>query len=385
MTSPNYVQDNAASVRGRAMRVTTLGADGAPAVGSPCDVYLTGGFISFQFTPAYSDGDEIEVKNAAGETCVYYKLPDTLKNVGLSLAICDPDPVLTQMLVGGTVLTAAGTSAYAPAGTDADSLVAIGYASGLAGQAATPNGVAVEVWADAIVNSRSASRAPFWHYLFPSAQFKLDGDRVIENGNLATAFAGTGVGNEAFGTGPNMDLDGVTPTPADGIWDWHFPEHTQSPFLYARTFSAPIGLKGQFNNQGVPIVAILPGDPANFVPANATRPANLAEIQALGALGNVGAWSAGQYVSLRDETQAYWDGDSWNAGSAPAPVINATGAAAGAPGGYTPTGASAPANLAGLSGITANPTTAWTSGQYVVLANGSLAHWSGTAWVAGAA
>jgi hypothetical protein len=293
VTTPNYVQDNAASVRGRALRVTTLGSDGAPAVGTSCDVYLTGGFISFQFTPAYSDGDEIEVKNAAGETCVYYKLPDTLKNVGLQLQLCDPDVILTQMLVGGTVLAAAGNSAYAPAGTEAGDLVAVGYASELAGHAATPNGVAVEVWADAIINSRSASRAPYWHYLFPSAQFKLDGDRVIENGNLATQFAGTGVGNSMFGTGPNMDLTGVTPTPAPGAWDWAFPEYTQSPFLYARTFSAPIGLKGQFNNQGVPIVAIIAGDPATFNPVNATRPANLAELQALGALGNVGEWGAG--------------------------------------------------------------------------------------------
>lgn len=385
MTSPNYVQDNAASVRGRALRVTALGSDGAPAVGTSCDVYLSGGFISFQFTPAYSDGDEIEVKNAAGETCVYYKLPDTLKNVGLQLQLCDPDPVLTQMLVGGTVLTAPGNSAYAPAGTDAGDLVAVGYASQLAGQAATPNGVAVEVWADAIVNSRSASRAPFWHYLFPSSQFKMDGDRVIENGNLATQFAGTGVGNEMFGTGPNIDLTGVSPTPPEGAWDWHFPEFTGSPFLYARTFSAPIGLKGQFNNQGVPIVAVIAGDPATFNPVNATRPADLAEIRTLGALGNVGRWQAGQHVILRDGTYAYWDGDSWEEGSAPAPQVNPTGANAGSPGAFTPSGATPPATLAAMSGITANPTTAWTAGQYVVLGNSTLAHWSGTAWVAGAA
>jgi hypothetical protein len=385
VTSPNYVQDNAASVRGRALRVTTLGSDGAPAVGTPCDIYMTGGFISFQFTPAYSDGDEIEVKNAAGETCVYYKLPDTLKNVGLQLQICDPDTVLTQMLVGGTVITAAGNSAYAPAGTDAGDLVAIGYASGLAGQAATPNGVAVEVWADAIVNSRSASRAPFWHYLFPSAQFRLDGDRVIENGNLATQFAGTGVGNEAFGSGPRMDLTGVSPTPVEGAWDWHSPELTASPFLYMRTFSAPIGLKGQFNNLGVPIVAVIAGDLATFNPVNATRPADLAELQALGALSNAGAWQAGQYVALRDGSSAYWDGDTWVAGAAPAPEIAATGANAGAPGIFTPTGATPPAALTDMTGITANPTTAWTSGQYVVLGNSTLAHWTGTAWAAGAA
>jgi hypothetical protein len=382
---PNYVQDNAASVRGRALRCTNLAADGAPAVGTLCDVYMSSGFISFTFTPEYSEGDEIEVKNAAGETCVYYKLPDTLKNVGLQLSICDPDPVLTQMLVGGTVLTAPGNSAYAPAGTDAGDLVAVGYASEHAGVAAAPNGVAVEVWADAIVNSRSASRAPFWHYLFPSAHFRLDGDRVTENGNLATAFAGTGTGNEAFGSGPVMDMAGVTPAPPEGAFDWKFPAHTGAPFLYARDFYAPIGLKGQFNNVGIPIVSIIAGDPATFTPVNATRPADLTELQSLGALGQTTAWTGGQYVLLRDGSSAYWDGDSWNLGAAPAPTIAATGATAGSPGTFTPPGATPPANLAAMAGITANPTTAWTTGQRVVLGDATTAHWTGTTWAVGAA
>jgi hypothetical protein len=385
VTSPTYVQDNAASVRGRALRCTNLGSDGAPAVGTMVDVYMTGGFISFQFTPEYSEGDEIEVKNAAGETCVYYKLPDTLKNVGLQLSICDPDPVLTQMLVGGTVLTAPGNSAYAPAGTPASDLVAVGYASEMAGQAATPNGVAVEVWADAIVNSRSASRAPFWHYLFPSAQFRLDGDRVIENGNLATAFAGTGTGNEAFGSGPNMDLTGVTPAPPEGAFDWKHPTYTGSPFLYARTFYAPIGLKGAFTNAGIPIVSIIAGDPATFTPSNATRPADLAELQSFGALGQTAAWEGGQYVLLRDGSTAHWDGAAWVEGAAPAEVIEPTGATAGSPGTFTPAGATPPADLADMAGIVASPTTAWTTGQRVVLGDATTAHWNGTTWVAGAA
>jgi hypothetical protein len=348
-------------------------------------VYLTGGFISFQFTPEYSEGDEIEIKNAAGETCVYYKLPDTLKNVGLSLSICDPDPILTQMLVGGEVLTAAGTSAFAPAGTDPADLVAVGYASEMAGAVANPNGVAVEVWADAVVNGRSANRAPFWHYLFPSAAFRLDGDRVVENGNLATAFAGTGTGNESFGSGPNMDLAGVTPAPPEGAFDWRFPAHTDRPFLYTRSFHAPLGLKGQFDNLGVPIVGILAGDPATFSPANATRPANLTDLQSMGALGNTDAWGANEYVTLRDNTEAYWDGDSWVAGRSPAEAIPATGATAGSPGAFTPTGADAPADLDALDGVTATPTTAWTTGQRVVLGDSTTAYWNGTAWVAGSA
>lgn len=65
--------------------------------------------------------------------------------------------------------------------------------------------------------------------------------------------------------------------------------------------------------------------------------------------------------------------------------IAATGATAGTPGTFTPSGATAPANLAALSGITASPATAWIATQYVVLGDASQAHWTGSAWAAGAA
>jgi len=65
--------------------------------------------------------------------------------------------------------------------------------------------------------------------------------------------------------------------------------------------------------------------------------------------------------------------------------VDATGATAGSPGSFTPSGATPPADLAGLNACTADPTTAWTEGQHVVLGDSSQAHWNGTAWVAGAA
>ena len=61
----------------------------------------------------------------------------------------------------------------------------------------------------------------------------------------------------------------------------------------------------------------------------------------------------------------------------------ATGASAGTPGSWTPAGSIPPANLAATSTVTASPTTAWTTGQYVALGDASHAHWSGTAWAAG--
>ena len=63
----------------------------------------------------------------------------------------------------------------------------------------------------------------------------------------------------------------------------------------------------------------------------------------------------------------------------------ATGATAGTPGSFTPANSYGPADLAGMTGITADPNTAWTSGQYVSTRDGSPVSWDGSAWEAGAA
>jgi hypothetical protein len=71
-------------------------------------------------------------------------------------------------------------------------------------------------------------------------------------------------------------------------------------------------------------------------------------------------------------------------------LVFSTGATAGTPGSYTPSGSDPPNSLADLiagvpNAVTASPNTAWTTGQYILLENGDRAHWSGTAWVTGVA
>lgn len=63
----------------------------------------------------------------------------------------------------------------------------------------------------------------------------------------------------------------------------------------------------------------------------------------------------------------------------------ATGATAGTPGMWTPTGSAPPADLADLqaSAVVANPATAWLTGQYVRPADNTHAHWTGSAWALG--
>lgn len=65
--------------------------------------------------------------------------------------------------------------------------------------------------------------------------------------------------------------------------------------------------------------------------------------------------------------------------------VPATGATAGTPATLTPTNSYAPLSLGAMGSLTASPTTAWTSGQSVLLRDGTQAHWNGTAWVAGPA
>lgn len=63
--------------------------------------------------------------------------------------------------------------------------------------------------------------------------------------------------------------------------------------------------------------------------------------------------------------------------------VPATSIVAGIPATSLPANSYMPLNLAGLTGVTASPATNWTSGQYVLLRDGTTANWNGTAWVAG--
>jgi hypothetical protein len=65
--------------------------------------------------------------------------------------------------------------------------------------------------------------------------------------------------------------------------------------------------------------------------------------------------------------------------------VVATSGVAGTPGTTAPANSYAPANFASIGALTANPTSAWTTGQSIILRDGSQAHWDGSAWVAGVA
>lgn len=222
-------QDYAASIQGVSVRITRLDAAGN-LLNNPGDSYTTSAFMRLSFTPEYEEGDEIVEKSANGSICVSYKAPDTLKRVTLELAICEPDPELTNLMSGGLLLRK-NLGTYAS--PDRSS---IGWSSPNIGDDPAGNGVAIECWSFAVKDGKRAATLPYFHWVFPYCRMRQSGDRVIENGMLASTFEGYGIGNSLFGNG----LDDR----------WEFPTATERPYSYARDAWAPTGRKGFYEWHG---------------------------------------------------------------------------------------------------------------------------------------
>lgn len=216
-------QDYAASVQGVAIRVTRLDAAGN-LLNQPGDSYTTTAFMRTSFTPEYEDGDEIVEKSADGTVCVSYKAPDTMKRITMELAICEPDTELTALISGGILLRKNFGSFASPDNKS------IGWGAPSVGDDPTGNGVALECWSFAVKDGRRSATLPYFHWVFPYCRLRQSGDRVIENGMLATTFEGYGLGNINFADGK------------DGRWEW--PVSTERSYSYARASWAPSGLKG---------------------------------------------------------------------------------------------------------------------------------------------
>jgi hypothetical protein len=219
-------QEYAASIQGVSIRVTRLDATGAM-LNNPGDSYVTSAFMRLSFTPEYEEGDEMTEKSANGAICVSYKAPDTLKRITMELAICEPDPELTNLLSGGLLLRKNYGASLA---NSASSTESIGWASPGVGDDPAGNGVAIEAWSFAIKGGKKDENNPYFHWIFPYVKMRQSGDRVIENGMLANTFEGYGLGNSLFGDG----LDGR----------WEFPVASERPYSYARSDWAPTGIRG---------------------------------------------------------------------------------------------------------------------------------------------
>jgi hypothetical protein len=186
--------------------------------------------MRLSFTPEYEQGDEITEKGANGAVAVTYKSPDTLKRVTMELAITEPDQELTQLVSGGLLLRK-NLGTYA-----SPDRKSVGWSAPSVGDDPAGNGVAIETWSNAIIDGKKSATYPYFHWVFPYCKLRLSGDRIIENGLLASSFQGYGLGNTAFSTG----LDER----------WEYPVATERPYSYARSNWAPTGRRGFYRWHG---------------------------------------------------------------------------------------------------------------------------------------
>ena len=193
--------DGAGAIHAVRMRLTRLSASGAPLAG-PNSMLVTSALTQASFTPQKATGQEIEQRNASDEVCVYYKAPDTLKSINFSLTLCTPDPQVSELLAGGTVLTGDGG---AP----------VGYAAPQVGVDGNPNGVSIELWSRAIIDGAQASDLPWMQWVFPRESLSQD-QSDFANAAQLPAFSGAGRTNPNWGAGPAGDWE----YDSDRLWQW---------------------------------------------------------------------------------------------------------------------------------------------------------------------
>ncbi len=101
--------DGAGALFALGLRITKLDAAGAPLTGAG-NCYTTESLVRIGFGQTYSEPDPVELKNGAGQTCVYYAPSAVLLGGTIEeLRFCTPDPHVLEFLVGGEVITAGGT------------------------------------------------------------------------------------------------------------------------------------------------------------------------------------------------------------------------------------------------------------------------------------
>jgi hypothetical protein len=393
-------------VRGRVMRATRLDSCGRIA-DRECSAITTNGFVSVALTANIDEGEEISVVNAAGETCVRDTPSPTFTGYGVAITFCDVNPQLYAMLTNQSVVF--------------DSFGdAVGFRVNSKVKTSDAN-FALEVWSNVpgVACDDPNAAGSFGYLLLPFISGGVLGDFTIENGAVTFTLqnAVTKDGN-AWAKGPynvvrasggtnEVQSIAITGTPTGGSYTLTFEGQTTGPIAYNATSAAvatalkalsnleddevstaggphpgtPVTatfLRGQGNVGQMTATGSFTGGTAPTVTVTTTTPGVALSASPLLTPLDVNDHLHVQYTTVEPPSEG-----CACAASGPA----ATGATAGIPATLTPADSYPPETFADLlaTPLTASPTSAWTTGQHVVLGDGSKAYWNATAWVAGTA
>jgi hypothetical protein len=200
------------------LRVAKLDTNGVPLPGAN-NLYVTDAFVKVGFSPVYTDGDEIEDKNAQGAVCAYVKGDSTFKRGDLSVEVCTPDPYLVALLEGGSVLTA----------FDGDRT---GYAAPALGTLTTAQ-MSLEVWAKRIDQGTTDADSPYAWWVYPLVKNLKRDPHEHANATLKQVFNGEAYENANWYDGPLNDW----PAASDRVHQW-VPTDALPAVSYSDTLAA---------------------------------------------------------------------------------------------------------------------------------------------------
>lgn len=177
------------------MRVTRLDATGAPVTGATGG-YVTDAAIELADSPEIERGQDILVRNGAGELCVDFRGDDVIRRRNLTLAICGVADELFELLTGAELIQNATPET-------------IGHADPALGEVGAPNGVAIEGWSKNLAGGKQSATLPWFRWLYSMTRGWVRGEDRLLNGHLAWTFTGQAIENDAMSAdGPFGDWDG---------------------------------------------------------------------------------------------------------------------------------------------------------------------------------
>lgn len=175
-------------VRGRMARMTRVDGCGRPLCG-PCAFVTFKGVTTAEFSPQTDDGEEINVPNFAGETCVSEPACPTMTGIETTLSFCQVDTDAFTFITGEEpIRNEAGES--------------VGFDIG---DISCTAGFALEVWTGIASETGcdgASGGAQYGYQLLPWITSARLGDWTIENGAVTFSITGTARKGSGWGKGP---------------------------------------------------------------------------------------------------------------------------------------------------------------------------------------
>ncbi len=176
------------------VRITVLGETGYPAAG-PGNSYVSDKPLSVNVTPTIEAGADITLTGGCDCVIASYRGTDKLKRFEFEVNVAALEPVMTAMMVGGTVIN------------DGVFNVGVAWPAALECGELEPS-VAFEFWTDHWNGDAQDPDYPYIHHVYPNTRWQI-GQQQYQNDFAQPVLSGFSRQNLMWGDGPYGDGPGA--------------------------------------------------------------------------------------------------------------------------------------------------------------------------------